>query len=159
MLEYINNQASNRDETNQSGVQVGKQLMAEAPSDLIFCLRSVPGTSAWFAVYYFIRVMWAGSHVHTSMGTMASFDPMGGRRFCSLRNWRGNCTRKPRIFFSSSWARAGSSFSKPGLERKPSNSKMDRTSLDGKQRNTWRRCRGFSQVIWKEAYRYFVWKM
>lgn len=41
VLEYINNQASNRDETNQSGVQVGKQLMAEAPSDLIFCLRSV----------------------------------------------------------------------------------------------------------------------
>lgn len=41
VLEYINDQASNRDETNQSGVLVGKQLMAEAPSNLLFCLRSV----------------------------------------------------------------------------------------------------------------------
>lgn len=87
------------------------------------------------------------SYVHTSMGTIPSFDPIGGRRFCSLRNWRGNWTRKPRIFFSSSWARAGSSFSKPGFERNPSSSRIDLTSLDGKQRNTWRKRKCLSQVV------------
>lgn len=85
------------------------------------------------------------AQVQTSMGTMASLDPIGGSRFCSLRNCRGNCTTKPRIFFSSSWARAGSSFSRPGLARYSSSSRMLLTSLEGRQRNTWEK-EGWARV-------------
>ncbi len=41
-------------------------------------------------------------YVQISVGTMASFVPTEGMRFCSDRKSRGNWTRKPRILRSSS---------------------------------------------------------
>lgn len=75
-------------------------------------------------------------YVQISVGTMASFVPTEGMRLCSDRKSRGNWTRKPRILRSSSWARAGSVWAKPGFDWNCSSSDMFLTKDEGRQRNT-----------------------
>lgn len=71
------------------------------------------------------------------MGTMDSFVPTEGSKYSSSRKRKGNCTKNPRIFFSSSAAFTGSSFANLGLLMKSRSwVKLFTWSL-GRHRKTW----------------------
>ncbi len=55
-------------------------------------------------------------YVHSSMGMIPSLELKEGKRFSSDRKCKGNWTRKPRIFFSSAQACAGSSIAMQGRD-------------------------------------------